>query len=135
MVFDDNNLDTELWSSVRTVIVDGLSSDSVTASVVASYSGKVNTKPVVVIEPIDESFINNKFGSSHGRSDLVVNVDIFCNTNTYDLDVVSNSVKKSVKADSLSGVSFKSMTSSYDFQSVNDVPFHNKHFSFSYVYE
>jgi predicted RND superfamily exporter protein len=135
MVLTKDNLDTELFTEVRSKIVAGLSADSIVASVNAVYNGKVNSKPSVVIEPLAESLTLNKFNDTAGRSEIVVNVRVFSNKTTLELDTVASSVKKALRADDIDGIAFQNMTTSYDFQELNDTPYHAKALSVSYLFE
>ena len=134
MVITDITLNNSIWSAVKNRIVAGLTSDSITASVVPTYNDQTLSKPLVVVQPISKNKNTLKFGSTAGRYDVTVDMLIMSN-NTLDVDTLSQAIENYLEADDIDGLSYLNHITSYSFSQVNDAPYHIKSISVSYVRE
>jgi len=134
MTITDSTLNNSVWLAVKNRVVSGLSTDGISASVDTSYNNKKLSKPIVVIPPFEKGKSELKFGNTSGRYDIAFNILVLA-SNTLDVDTVSQSVENSLEADDIVGISYEGHLTSYDFQEINDAPYHIKNVSINYTRE
>lgn len=130
MTISDATIASDIFSSVKTKLVAGLSS----ASVNATYNDKNGGSNQVLITPafVNEDF--DKFGGTEGKKAITVVLQLF-HKNTLSLDALSDEVRVILKANDIDGMDLVSIDEDYAFNLSLEDKLHSKSFSVAYLRE
>lgn len=139
MAITDSTIDTELFIAVRTILVSAsLSTTSGTtvtaAQIAASYNDKELSRPQVIIYPISDNEVKDKFGSNYGKRFLNIDIDCYAN-NTLKVDQLSQQIKSALSENVIDGVDLIGITTDYAFQQPGNNKYHLKNLTFTYQRE
>ena len=130
MTINDATIAKDIFTSVRTKLVAGLSGISVNAV----YNDKNNSKGQVVITP---AFVNeelDKFGGTEGKKAITVVLTVYAEK-PLTMDTTADSVRVLIKANDLVGMSLVSIDEDYAFNLSLEDKLHSKTLSCAYLRE
>jgi hypothetical protein len=139
MSITDASLNTTIWNEIKDVLVDAniyitassQSSDTVIATINASYNDKLAHKPQVCIYPIQFDESEWKFSSNEGKKLINVTTECWAG-NTLNVDELAQQVAYAVKHNPIDGISLIGITSNYAFNTAADSKFHMKVVQFTF---
>jgi len=132
MTINDNTLSTDMYTAVRTLLVNANlqttnSTTGVTtnASVLAAYNDKSPNRPQVIIVPMTKSEDTFFLGSTEGNK--IINIPIECyGKNTLEIDQLSDQIETALKLNNIVGVNLNEINSNYTFQLSNEQKYQQK---------
>ncbi len=124
----DQTLRTDLWNDIRTVLVSAAIQSTIgstvkSASIVAAYNDQNNSRPQIIIYPINPEETLDKFSTNEGRKDISVQVDCYSNK-SLGADQIAEQATHALKNAYIPGVDFTSISSDYAFELTNDTQYH-----------
>ena len=131
----DQTIDTDTWTAVRTILVDAdIKVGTTEASINAIYNDKKDRTPQIIIHPMEDDEVLDKFSSNQGRK--VINVIIDCVfTNTLGADQLNQQVKHALKSNQISGMELIGVVSNINFDEANQAKYQMKSTTFTYLRE
>lgn len=137
----DQNLSTDVWTAIRTLLVAGTiqttnttTEETTNASILATYNDKKTNSPQVIINPIETDEALNKFGGSEGKKVINVIIDCYAH-NGLGADQLADDVKYILKGNEISGIELIAVTTNINFDTSNERKFHLKSLTFTYQRE
>ena len=142
MAINDSTLSTDVWTTMKTVILAAapyITNSSTAATTVAgietAYNDKAVTKPQIIINPIEKGEGEYKFGSRYGKRDINVTVDCYYK-NTLGTDQLSDQVEEAKKlaleAGTILGIDLYAISTDQAFVDPNQSKFQMKSVTFSF---
>lgn len=138
MAIADSSINTDVWNSVRTVLVaaapyitNSTTSATTAASINAAYNDKSQTKPQIVIYPINKDESLNKFGATSGKSLINIQVECYA-SNGLGCDQLADQVETSLKTTEIAGIQLIAVGSDISFVNPDEAKFHIKSLTFTY---
>lgn len=130
MVIADATIVTDIFKSIRSKLVGGLTG----VSVKAVYDDSAASRPQVVITPVSVNEGFDKFGGSEGRKNINVIIMTYAQT-PLALDTLTDQVRVLLKANDINGMDLIGIDEDYAFNNSLEDKFHSKTLSCAYLRE
>lgn len=124
MAISDSNLRTSIWTEIRNKLVNNVyitNSTTATTSVAgvgATYNDEKTKLPYVVINPINPSMSDFKFGSKYGKRGIPVIVDCYA-SNTLGADQMVDIVEDILLNNDIEGIEVVGTQSNSSFEPIS----------------
>jgi hypothetical protein len=139
MSISDNTLSVDIFTTIRTVLVDAdiviTKDDSSTksASIKPAYVNDRAAMPLIVVNPIAKTEDTFKFGSNQGKKSIAVTVDCYYIT-TRGIEQMSDQVEAAIKTavsdGTITEMDLVEITSDYGFVDPNNGTYYIKSLTF-----
>ncbi len=141
MAIADISINSDVWTTVRSIIVaaapkitNTTTSKTKTAGIYASYNDKNFKMPGIVINPIDLSEADYKFGSKVGKRFINVSLECYYK-NTLGTDQLADQVIHAIGDAEIDGMELVGFTSDQAFVDPNQAKFQLKTITFTFERE
>lgn len=138
MAINDSTLDTDVYTAVRNIIVaaapyvtNSATGSTVAAGIESVYNDKKTNKPQVIINPVENSEDNWRFGGTEGKKLINVFVDCYF-TRGDGVDQVCQQIKTAVKGTNFDGMDLIGVTTNYAFPLNHENKLHLKTITFNF---
>ena len=137
MTISNATISSDVWYSVKTAIYNASPTVTLTgtevkqASVIPSYKSSRTTTPQIVVNPIEKSESEYKFGANRGRMFINITVDCYYST-TLGVDQLADQVEEAVSNYDFGNMELVAMSSDYAYTDPSAQDFHLKSITFSF---
>ena len=143
MAINDSTLDTDVWTTIRTILVAAAlttTNSSTSATTAATIDGVYNDKkslhkPQVIINPIDIAENSFKFGGKYGMSDINVTIECYAETTRFT-DQLAQQVKETIRdamdGNTIPGIDLIAISSDQAFVDPNQAKYQIKGLTFTF---
>lgn len=142
MAINDQTLYTDVWTTIRNIVVasspyisNSVTNATTVASVYASFNDTTPTRPQIIINPIEKSESEYKFGSISGKKSINVIIDCY-GTKSVFADQLIQAVDYALASSIPEGIELIGTVSNSPFETLNGT---NKLFgqsmTFTYIRE